>query len=278
MKSLLFIVAAVGSQPASTDDPRATAITEVINQIWSGWETNDRAAVERNLASQFVDTDFTGVRRGKQEVLAFLAPSPGPRTPISITRSAYQFQFHGTDTAVVSYRAQDCRGEQNGRPRCFRFAATDTFVLEEGRWRLAAGLQLMLPADSGDEAEVSRREVIASADAIDRAQLRNEPDVLARLLADDWTLVHARGLVVSKEKFLADVRTDWRPTNVSYGERNVALSTDGAVVSGLITWEWTGKDGEQMRATERFSDMYNRDYGRWRRTRSHVSCVAGACG
>lgn len=278
-RNSLLVLAAV-AMPRSTASPdlRIVAVKQVIDRIWAGWETNDRAAVERQLASQFVDTDFSGVRRTKAEALAFLAPRRGPRAAISITRSNYRFQFHGEDTAVVSYRAQDCRTERNGPARCLRFAATDTLVLEGGRWRLAAGQQIMIPADADDEAEMSRREVLAVADAIDRAQLRIDSDALGQQLSDRWTLVHAKGLVVDKARYLNDVRAFWRPNKVSYGERTVSLRTDGAVVSGLVSWEWMGDDKKPMRATERFSDVCDRDFGRWQRSRSHVSCVTGACG
>lgn len=259
---------------AQAVDPREAAIREVIDQIWSGWETGDRSLVEPNLSSDFIDTDFDGTRRERAEVLAFLGTPTSPPPRVVIETSDHRFRFHGQDAAVVTYRTTDCRAGANG-DRCIRFVATDAFVFERGAWRLASGQQTLIPASG--EAEAAQAEVEAAEAAVDRAQIDNDPEGFGQLTTADWTFTTGDGAVVSRTQFQADMRAFWKPEAIDRTERVVRLMRDGAVVSGIVSYRWIGRDGVMTTATERYTDVYSRDFGRWRKTATHVSCISGAC-
>lgn len=274
--TLVIVLCLVWSAPLSAKD-RDAEVLATLDAIWGGWERGERALVEANLARDYIDTDFDGVRRTKAEVLAFLQPRDKPAPNAVITRSDYQFQYHGDDTTVVTYRAQDCRSDAKGSTRCFRFAAADTLVLEDGRWKLAAGQQTMLPADAPEYAEVSRDELLRTAAAIDDAQLKSDVPSFGLLHTADWSLTHAAGQVADKAKFMADMASFWKPTGVTHSDRSITLMANGAILSGIVEWEWRDRAQQVQRARERYTDVYIRRYGQWLRVRSHFSCVSGAC-
>lgn len=257
---------------AQTADPRETAIRNVIDQIWSGWETGDRSLVEPNLAIDFIDTDFDGTRRQRSEVLAFLGTPTA--AGVVIETSDHRFRFLAEDAAVVTYRATDCRAVTNGE-RCIRFVATDAYVYEGGAWRLASGQQALIPASS--ETEVASAEVEAAEAAVDRSQIDSDPEEFGALTTADWTFTTGDGAVVSRTQFQADMRAFWKPQAIDRTERTVQLLRDGAIVSGRVSYRWLGPDGAVTTATERYTDIYARDFGRWRKAATHVSCISGAC-
>ncbi len=270
------VLVLIASAPLSAKNQDAQLMA-TLDAIWGGWERGARAPVESNLARYYIDTDFDGVRRTKAEVLAFLQPRDKLAPNAVITRSDYQFQYHGDDTAIVTYRAQDCRSDSVGSKRCFRFAAADTLVREDGRWKLAAGQQTMLPADAPDMANLSRDELLRTATAIDDAQLKGDVPAFGRLHAADWSLTHAAGQVADKAKFMADMVSFWKPTRVTHSDRAITLMADGAILSGIVDWEWRDRAQKVQHARERYTDIYVRRYGQWLRARSHFSCVSGAC-
>jgi len=278
LKPLALLIAAsfIWSAPVSAKDRDAELIA-TLDAIWGGWERSERAPVEDNLARDYVDTDFDGVRRRKAEVLAFLQPRDKQAPNFVITRSDYKFQYHGDDTAVVTYRAQDCRTDAAGSSRCFRFAAVDMMVREGGRWKLAAGQQTMLPADAPEYADLSRAELLRAAAAVDAAQLNSDVPSFGRLHSADWSLTHAAGQVADKAKFMADMASFWKPTKVTHSDRAITLMANGAILSGIVDWEWRDRAQKVQRARERYTDIYVRRYGQWLRARSHFSCVSGAC-
>lgn len=260
-------------------DPREAAIRTAMADLGRSWETGDRALAEPLYADNFVDIAMDGVQRDKAEVLAFIRPAATSATKLNFSPSDYRFVFHGDDLAVVTYRNQDCRERPEGR-RCFSFRASETFRRDGGRWRLILGQQSRIPddpADPGSALSVEYAAVRAVEAAMRDAQLRNDVAGIDTLLAGDWRMTLGDGTVVDKPKFLDDVRSFWKPTAIAYTEQAVEVLGEGAVVTGVARSDWIGKDGAPKSARERYTDVYARRYGAWRKLRTHLSCIEGSC-
>lgn len=256
---------------------REAAILAVTEEIWAGWETGDRGRVEPHLATDFVDTGFRGIRRSRQDVLAFLPPRKEPRTGMKVVATDHRFVHLSDDVSVLTYRTEDCRTHAHGE-YCIRLSVTDTFVRARG-WQLAAAHFVMLPANGDDEKSRSEQEILLAEAAADAAQVRSDVAAFGRVVSKDWTLTLGDGRVVSRIKFLADMEDFWHADKIvrDLVVRNIRLTTDGATVTGIVSYEWRGASGEKKTAKERYTDVYERSHGVWRKVRSHVSCLSGLC-
>lgn len=251
------------------------AVVAAVTDLWQGWERGDRRQVERNLAAVYVDVDFDGVRREKPEVLGYVQPPP-PEQAVAITTRDHKVLFLREGVAQATYNVEDCRGGADRRA-CFRFTASDTFLHERGGWKLAAGQQISRPAAAPDLAEQSRAEIAAVLREIAAAQIKNDVDGFTRLHVEDWRLTHGRGLVVDRTAFANDMRTFWKPSSIDYAEQSIRLGRDSAVVEGVVTFKWRDAKGKAREAVERHVDVFVREFGRWRRSASTLSCIRGAC-
>lgn len=252
------------------------AIIASVNDFWQGWEVGDRDQVQRNLAAVYVDIDVDGVRRQTADVLAFVEPPPAEQS-VAITARDHRVLFLSETAAQVDYSVEDCRGAAALRA-CFRFIASDTFVREAGEWKLAAGHQITRPASAPDLADGAKADVAAALLAIAGTQTANDPDAFARLHTEDWRLTHGPGLIVDRDGFTEDMRTFWKPTAIDYTEQTIRLSRDSAIVEGVVTFRWQTAGGAERQAVERHVDVLVRQYGRWRRSASSLSCISGDCG
>jgi uncharacterized protein (TIGR02246 family) len=275
---LTMTLACQACATASTPDPIADeqAIIASVNDFWQGWEVGDRDQVQRNLAAAYVDIDVDGVRREAADVLAFVEPAEAEQS-VAITVSDHRVVFLSGTAAQVNYRVEDCRGAAAVRA-CFRFIASDTFVREAGSWKLAAGHQITQPAGAPDQAEAAKADVAAAVLAIARAQTANDPDAFTRLHTEDWRLTYGPGLIVDRDGFAADMRAFWKPTAVDYSEQTIRLARDSAIVEGVVTFHWQTEEGAERQSIERHVDVFVRQYGRWRRSASTLSCISGDCG
>ena len=251
------------------------AIVAAVTSFWQGWERGDRGQVQRNLAAAYVDVDADGVRREANEVLAFVE-TPRPEDSVAISTRNHKVLFLAASVAHVSYQVEDCRGAA-ARRACYRFVASDTFVRHSGTWKLAAGHQITSPAAAPDQAAVAKEEVSTALLAIAAAQLASDVDTFARLNTADWRLTHGRGQVVDRNIFANDMRIFWKPTAINYAEQAIRLGRDSAVVEGVVTFRWLNAQGQPREAVERHLDVFVRQYGRWRRSASALSCVSGDC-
>lgn len=250
-------------------------IVTAVTSFWQGWERGDRAQVERTLAETYVDVDADGVRRGKAEVLRFVQPVPAEQA-VSITTRGHTILFLGNGSAHVSYQVADCRGPA-ARRGCYRFVASDTFVRERGAWRLAAGHQITQPAAAADQEGIARTDVAAAQRAIADAQIASDPEAFTRLHTEDWRLTHGRGQIVDRSGFANDMRNFWKPKAIDYAEQSIRLGRDSAIVEGVVTFRWRDATGQGREAVERHVDVFVRQYGRWRRSASSLSCIRGDC-
>jgi ketosteroid isomerase-like protein len=114
-------------------------------------------------------------------------------------------------------------------------------------------------------------ELIATAHAWDRAMVTNDADAIGRFMADDWIIIGADGRTITKERFLAVVRSGALQHDVMessdivvrvYGDAALLLANG---VSGG-TWE-----GTAFREVERSSNVFVKQDGRWRCVLTHLS-------
>lgn len=279
MRAVLASAAALLAAAAPAPDPRIGELRRLTDNLGRAWETGDRARADAIYAEDFVDVAMDGVRRGKAEVVAFIRPAATAAAQIAFAPSDHRYVFHGPDVGVVTYRNRDCRDRPEGR-RCFDFTASEVFTRRDGRWQLVLGQQSAIPDDATDPdtaAGAARDAVLMVEAAMRDAQLRNDVARVGTLLATDWRMTLGDGRVVDRAKFLDDVRSFWKPTALAHGEQQVRVFGDAATVTGVARSDWTGRDGQPKFARERYSDVYARSYGAWRKVATHLSCLEGSC-
>jgi len=114
-------------------------VKNTVMTLWKAWETGDKSLAEPIYAKDFIDTDFEGTRRSKEEVMAFLNPLPMGETA-RIVLSDWHFIVKNS-TVIVNYVGEDTR-TKDGKVKVSKFRATDTFLKRYGHWYLIAGQQI----------------------------------------------------------------------------------------------------------------------------------------
>jgi hypothetical protein len=113
-----------------------------------------------------------------------------------------------------------------------------------------------------------------------QAVLANAVDSVDMLLTDGYTYTLPDGKIITKARYLADLRAWWRPLVVEHSQQQVRVMLDGraAIITGVARYLWQAKDQPPEEAREQYTDMYvlGTD-GQWRRAASHASCLAGRC-
>jgi hypothetical protein len=121
-----------------------------------------------------------------------------------------------------------------------------------------------------------RREVLLTEKAIAGAQINNDTAAMERLLARDYTFTIPDGTVITRERFLSDMKTWWHPELVENTDQSVRQVGEVVIVLGKARYRWKGKNGVEE-AREQYTDTYVRIHGVWKRASSHSSCLAGRC-
>ena len=110
---------------------KQTAEEEVL-QVTRDWlaaeERNDRAALQRIIADDFLGTGPMGTTLIKDEVI----PEEGSQSGLALTTSDLKARIFG-DTAVVTAKGV----QKAGQKRALRL--TVVFTKREGRWLMVAG-------------------------------------------------------------------------------------------------------------------------------------------
>lgn len=94
----------------------------------------DRAAIEKNLHPRFFQIDIRGTRN---ERAAFVAALLDPKLQLDpYTVQELDVRLYG-DTALLSGTTQ-IGGRFDGQPFAIHYRYIDTYVREDGEWRVAA--------------------------------------------------------------------------------------------------------------------------------------------
>lgn len=256
----------------STAAPIESVEAQIKSQVaalWRAWETEDRALAATVYHPAFTDIDFAGERRNRDAVLAFLPqippiPNAAKRTEIKI--SDYTFT-HSKDVVVVSYLGEDSRSRDNKVVARWRFRANDTFINAGGTWKLLAGQQALVGIPDAEA------EVLAVQDRFAQAVLGNDVAAAGRTMHDKWIFTAPAGWQATKQKFLQDMTSFWKPTVQRYENVKVAALGTSVVVTGRAFYEWRGGSAE-----EQYTEVYAyKSYGQWLKIAAHHSCIKGDC-
>jgi hypothetical protein len=105
----------------------------------------------------------------------------------------------------------------------------------------------------------------------DEAQIHGNGAELARLLADDYTLINSRGLVQTKKDLIDEYTAPgYKIEPFVVREPIEKVWNDGAVMAGVATLK--GVDGgKPFSVTLRFADIWAKRNGKWQVIYTHVS-------
>ena len=105
----------------------------------------------------------------------------------------------------------------------------------------------------------------------DEAQIHGNGAELARLLADDYTLINSRGLVQTKKDLIDEYTAPgYKIEPFVVREPIEKVWNDGAVMAGVATLK--GVDGgKPVSLTLRFADIWAKRNGKWQVIYTHVS-------
>lgn len=120
-------------------------------------------------------------------------------------------------------------------------------------------------------------EVLAAERAISQAQVQNDIATIEASLAPGYTWTLPDGRIVTRDRFLADLRSWWRPLAVENSDQQVRVIGTVAIINGKALYRWQSKGKPVEEAREQYTDTYVLNGGRWLRVASHASCLSGRC-
>ncbi|MBY0520805.1 MAG: nuclear transport factor 2 family protein [Sphingomonas sp.] len=120
-------------------------------------------------------------------------------------------------------------------------------------------------------------EVLAAERAISQAQVKNDIATIEASLAPGYTATLPDGRIVTRDRFLADLRSWWRPLAIENSDQQVRVIGPVAIINGKALYRWQAKGKPVEEAREQYTDTYAFNDGRWQRVASHASCLSGRC-
>lgn len=131
---------------------------------------------------------------------------------------------------------------------------------------ILVALALLLPR-AAQAAPVDDAQAVAALDLEYQAAVeRNDADAMARILADDFTLVTGRGVAFDKAALLESVRKPlaiYELQREEPGTQKVRVSGDTAVVTARLNLKGT-RDGKPFDYSLWFTDTYVRTPAGWK--------------
>jgi uncharacterized protein (TIGR02246 family) len=101
------------------------------------------------------------------------------------------------------------------------------------------------------------------------AGLKNDAAALAEILADGWSSVSAEGQVITRAQTLDDVKKN-KFTRSEVSDMKVrTVGADTAIVTGVWTGVGTDAKGQKVDTSERWTDVFVNQGGRWKCVASH---------
>ena len=138
---LVAVSQAQKDRTGQASDAATQAIISVENNWVDALVKSDMTALDSILADTYVDTDEHSHRGGKQDVFSFL--KSGDLKLDSIKLSDMQVHIYG-DAAVVIGNSEQA-GRFLGGPIAAKIIFTDTFVKQDGKWRVVASHRSVAP-------------------------------------------------------------------------------------------------------------------------------------
>ncbi|HET6327662.1 MAG TPA: nuclear transport factor 2 family protein [Planctomycetaceae bacterium] len=122
------------------------------------------------------------------------------------------------------------------------------------------------------------QELIRVEEAWNLAMVQNEAEAIGPFMADDWTIIGPDGTQSDKPTFLGLVKSGALTHDVmECDDIKVRIYGDTAVLTARAVSG--GKyQGHAFRSTERVSDVFVRQEGRWHCVLTHLSRIAAPTG
>ena len=137
-----------------------------------------------------------------------------------------------------------------------------------GRHLWVAVLILILPLGAGAQ---DASKVIAMENAWNHAELQNDAGAVQLLLADDFVMTTADGVLYNRDQILASVRDkSYKPDVLQSSEMETHAYGNTTVVTGVYYEKGTDK-GKAWERRGRFTDTWVWAGGRWQCLASHFS-------
>ena len=108
------------------------------------------------------------------------------------------------------------------------------------------------------------QEILKLEDEFGRAMIKNDPEAIGRLLADDWIIIDPDGGIIDRARFLAVIRSGTLSHEVMDSrDVRVRIYGNSAAVTALTTT--MGKfSGQEFNTEERATDLWVKKNGQWK--------------
>ena len=107
------------------------------------------------------------------------------------------------------------------------------------------------------------QEILKLEDEFGHAMIKNDPEAIGRLLANDWIIIDPDGGIIDRARFLAVIRSGTLSHEVMDSrDVRVRIYGNSAAVTALTTT--TGKfSGQEFKTEERATDLWVKKNGQW---------------
>jgi ketosteroid isomerase-like protein len=107
------------------------------------------------------------------------------------------------------------------------------------------------------------QKILKLEDEFGHAMIKNDPEAIGRLLADDWIIIDPDGGIIDRARFLAVIRSGTLSHEVMDSrDVRVRIYGNSAAVTALTTT--TGKfSGQEFKTEERATDLWVKKNGQW---------------
>ena len=103
------------------------------------------------------------------------------------------------------------------------------------------------------------QEILKMEDEFGRAMIKNDPEAIGRLLADDWIIIDPDGGIIDRARFLAVIRSGTLSHEVMDSrDVRVRIYGNSAAVTALTT-----TTGQEFNTEERATDLWVKKNGQW---------------
>ena len=103
------------------------------------------------------------------------------------------------------------------------------------------------------------QEILKLEDEFGRAMIKNDPEAIGRLLADDWIIIDPDGGIIDRARFLAVIRSGTLSHEVMDSrDVRVRIYGNSAAVTALTT-----TTGQEFNTEERATDLWVKKNGQW---------------
>jgi ketosteroid isomerase-like protein len=138
---------------------------------------------------------------------------------------------------------------------------------------IVASATLALSQMSGKDTSADEARIRTLNEESGEAQVKRDIAALDRMLADDFILTRANGVVANKAENLADVQSGDRSfASYTSDDVRVRLYGDAAVVTGRVTSTGTYK-GQDFSGRFRYTKMFIKRDGQWRIVAWHATLM-----